>query len=386
MTLKSTLLNATHRAKAFAEAIEKTQFGSSEYCNRDITRLFNTKETANLVGVDRSSIARAEDDGRLPPPVLNDKGRRVGYTITEINKMREVLNTYPWRKDDEICIVMSIIGHKGGSWKTSVTVHLAQWLAMKGYRVLLVDHDPQGTASLYHGYSPLTGVRDQDTLMPFYRGEEDSLDYAIKDTYWPNLDMVISGPVMQSAEKSLTEGLDDVPGYLMLHEALDTVKHHYDFILIDGAPNLGMGSVNMAFAADVMLVPTPAELYDYISTASLFDTLSEMIQDFDDEEFHPMLKILVTKYSYQPQSSSQYMFNKIRDAWGADVLPTPMKETGEVGKAQLRMRTVFEQATDQRSTPSAYKNAIAAFEPVFNDILRESVKPFWPRLEVKGDK
>jgi len=384
MTLKKTLLNATERAMQLAQAIEVGQFGSSEYQDRKITRLFGITDAAKLVGVDRSSIIRAEDDGRLPPPALNDNNRRMGYSIENINTMRGVFNTFPWRKDNERCIVMSIIGHKGGSWKTSVTVHLAQWLALKGYRVLLADHDPQGTASLYHGHSPLTGVNVEDTLLPFYRGEQDTLDYAIQETYWPNLDIVASGPVMQAAEKYLTKGLDDVPGYLLLHEALESVKEHYDFILVDGAPNLGMGTVNMAFAADVMLVPTPAEMYDYISTASLFATLSEMIEDFDDSEFQPLLKMLVTKYSYQPQSSSQLMFELIRDAWGSDVLPKPVKETGEVGKTQLRMRTVFEQATSQRSTPAAYKNALAAFEPVFNDIMRECIKPFWPNLDVRG--
>ena len=51
----------------------------------------------------------------------------------------------------------------------------------------------------------------------------------------------------------------------MLRLAIETVAHDYDVIVIDSAPNLGIGTINVVCAADVLIVPTPAELFDYTS-------------------------------------------------------------------------------------------------------------------------
>ena len=85
---------------------------------------------------------------------METRGRveqRVGYTIEQINHMRDVFGTRLRRAEDAFPPVIGVAAHKGGVYKTSVSVHLAQDLALKGLRVLLVEgNDPQGTASMYH--------------------------------------------------------------------------------------------------------------------------------------------------------------------------------------------------------------------------------------------
>ncbi|VDA77203.1 Sporulation initiation inhibitor protein Soj [Klebsiella pneumoniae] len=61
------------------------------------------------------------------------------------------------------------------------------------------------------------------------------------------------------------EGKLPTDPHLMLRLAIETVAHDYDVIVIDSAPNLGIGTINVVCAADVLIVPTPAELFDYTS-------------------------------------------------------------------------------------------------------------------------
>ncbi|MFO5890651.1 plasmid-partitioning protein SopA, partial [Klebsiella pneumoniae] len=62
-------------------------------------------------------------------------------------------------------------------YKPPSAVHEAQWLALQGHRVLLIEgNDPQGTASMYHGYVPDLHIHAEDTLLPFYLGERDNAE------------------------------------------------------------------------------------------------------------------------------------------------------------------------------------------------------------------
>ena len=136
--------------------------------------------------------------------------QRVGYTIEQINHMRDVFGTRLRRAEDVFPPVIGVAAHKGGVYKTSVSVHLAQDLALKGLRVLLVEgNDPQGTASMYHGWVPDLHIHAEDTLLPFYLGEKDDVTYAIKPTCWPGLDIIPSCLALHRIETELMGKFDE---------------------------------------------------------------------------------------------------------------------------------------------------------------------------------
>lgn len=381
MRLKDTLTNALNNSQELARLVEESQFGSSDYDGRSIRRRWGVGDAAKLVGVSKTAIDKAEKEGRLPPPELGENGRRIGYSIYQINEMREVFKTAPHRQDGDEPLVLSVCGHKGGGWKTSVSVHLAQWLALQGYRVLLVDHDPQGTTSLYHGYTPMR-VADENTLLPFYLGDEVDLSYSIVNTYWPGLDLIPSNPSVDRIKLELPKlsesGQLDIPHHLILHAGLETVKDNYDFVIVDGTPDLSDITINMVFAADLIVCPTPAIYADYISTSQFFSMMLAMIEDIDDHGFEPELKVLITHFDGGAHRQAGIMDNYIRQTWGGMVFSNNIRKTEEVPKAQLKMRTVFEQASSERSNHGAYKNALAIFEPAFTEILNNLVLTRWP--------
>ncbi|EPO1539660.1 AAA family ATPase, partial [Escherichia coli] len=184
MKLMETLNQCINAGHEMTKAIAIAQFNDDSPEARKITRRWRIGEAADLVGVSSQAIRDAEKAGRLPHPDMEIRGRveqRVGYTIEQINHMRDVFGTRLRRAEDVFPPVIGVAAHKGGVYKTSVSVHLAQDLALKGLRVLLVEgNDPQGTASMYHGWVPDLHIHAEDTLLPFYLGEKDDVTYAIK--------------------------------------------------------------------------------------------------------------------------------------------------------------------------------------------------------------
>lgn len=385
MNLRGRLDELIARGHSMTRLIAEAQFGDDSPEARAITRRWGISEAAELVGVTPQGIRTAEAEGRLPPADMATKGRveqRAGYTIEQINSMRDHFGTRPSRPEGADPVVLAVAAHKGGAYKTSTSVHMAQWAALQGLRVLLIDAtDPQATASLYHGYVPDLHVHAEDTLLPYYLGEKDNALYAIKPTCWPNLDIIPSCLAVHRIESELDQlekaGALPVPSHLLLRAAIESVWDSYDLIVVDSAPNLGIGTINVVCAADVIVVPTPAELYDYVSSLQFFTMLRDLIANIDMGGFEPDVRVLVTKYSTAFGSQSTWMDEQIRSAWGGMVLKEVVKVTDEVGKGQVRMRTVFEQAANQRSTPTAWRNAVAIWEPVCREIFEKLIKPRW---------
>ncbi|HAT2340091.1 TPA: plasmid-partitioning protein SopA [Citrobacter freundii] len=385
MNLKSRLDELISRGHAMTMAIAQAQFGDDSPESRAITRRWGITEAAELIGVTPQSIRNAEDGGRLPPADMVTRGRvpqRAGYTIEQINSMRDHFGTRPSRPEGQSPVVLAIAAHKGGAYKTSTSVHMAQWAALQGLRVLLIDAtDPQATASLYHGYVPDLHIHADDTLLPYYLGERDNAEYAIKPTCWPNLDIIPSCLAIHRIESEIEvlekEGRLPVASHLLLRAAIESVWDSYDLIVIDSAPNLGIGTINVVCAADVIVVPTPAELYDYVSSLQFFTMLRDLMANVDLGGFEPDVRVLVTKYSTAVGNQSAWMDEQIRNAWGGMVLKEVVRVTDEVGKGQVRMRTVFEQAANQRSTPTAWRNAVAIWEPVCREIYDRLIATRW---------
>src|SRR3546814_6767262 len=102
---------------------------------------FPIAKAAALVGRTASAIREAERDGRLPSRDRTASGHRVQYTLEELDHMREVFGTRPWREPTDTPAIISVCNFKGGVGKSTIALHLAQHFAINGYRVLFIDCD-----------------------------------------------------------------------------------------------------------------------------------------------------------------------------------------------------------------------------------------------------
>ncbi len=159
-----------------------------------------------------------------------------------------------------------IANQKGGVGKTTTTVNLSAALAQQGYKILVVDMDPQGNAS-----SGL-GIKKHETqeanIYHVLIGEKTIQEVAIKSPT-PNLWVATANPDLVGAEIELV----DMPQReYRLKNALSAVHSLYDYIIIDCPPSLGLLTLNSLASAGSFLVPLQCEYYALEGLSQLLNT------------------------------------------------------------------------------------------------------------------
>ena len=162
--------------------------------------------------------------------------------------------------------VIPVVNQKGGVGKTTTTVNLSTSLALKGYQVLVIDLDPQGNCSSSFGV-----VKDELDLHAYHvlLGHA-SIDDVIIETEVDGLTLVPTNMHLAGAEIEL---VTEMGREGRLADALADVVDHYDLILIDCPPSLGLITLNALTAADLLIVPLQCEYFALEGVSQLLHTL-----------------------------------------------------------------------------------------------------------------
>jgi len=262
---------------------------------------FTITRTAEMVGRTSEAIRQAEADGRLPAPRLGRTGRREGYSLAEVNQMRDVFATRPRRGPSDPPIVLAVQNFKGGVGKSTLTCHIAQYLALKGYRVAIIDCDSQASATTMFGFNPDIDIEDDQTLLPFLRhGGEPDLRYGVRATPWPGIDLIPANLGLYQAEYEAAARLRGNADALdRLRLGVERLAEDYDVVLLDPPPALGMVSLAVLRAANALLIPTPPSTVDFASTAHFLRMVVEVLEVLEEHGLGPrgyhFLRVVATK-------------------------------------------------------------------------------------------
>jgi cellulose biosynthesis protein BcsQ len=421
----SYLQNMNERSLAQQVAVRKATFSPAE---TKTLRPFSIWEISTFMFDIPADTLRKKlaEDPSLPQGAVEDDGRQRWFSLSEINELRRRVRfrgkpLLPERPKGR-ALRVAVSNFKGGVGKTVVAQHLANAAALDGYRVLVVDFDPQATLTHSMGlvevkeWNTVWGImcrdlcKEADRIIDTYDDPADcpypAADELPKDvqeigsmrvqdfiqhTAWPTIDIIPSCANAAFVEFASAQ-------YRSLHKAwsffgcvaryLDELpEDQYDIVIFDCPPAIGYQSLNAAFAADVLYIPSGPGYWEYDSTTSFLGQLGDALQEISigfeqiAEDAGISLpktfldvRVLMTRFeSSNPLHSA--MLEAFRNVFGADVCQHPIEMTRAVEQSGRFQMSVYEQ--DYREmTRETWKRARLSFDNAYLE-FKASVLAAW---------
>ena len=227
--------------------------------------------------------------------------------------------------------IIAIANQKGGVGKTTTSINLSACLAEAGKKVLVVDLDPQGSATSSLGIAKKSlRFSMADLLIGGCRTED-----ALIHTEYKNLDLLPANISLAGAEFDLIEREEPEAA---LRRLLLPLKDDYDFIILDCPPSLGMLTVNAMAASDGVIIPMQCEFFALEGLSQLMMTVRRI-----KKRYQPRLAlagILVTMYNRRLTLSLQVMA-ELQKHYGESLLSTPISRNVRLSEAPSFGKPVY---------------------------------------------
>jgi chromosome partitioning protein len=369
-------LQAHHR-KIFPPESEKT------------IRNFSSAETAKLLGIAEGYLRQLGAERGQPT-----KGNRRAYSVTDIADIRKQLDQgargdrryVPHRRAGEHLQVITVMNFKGGSGKTTTAAHLAQFLALHGYRTLAIDLDPQASLTALFGQQPELNVGENETLLGAIRYDEHRRPIAevVRETYIPGLHLIPGNLELQEFEYDTPKALvereqGDTLFFARLGKSLGEIQDHYDVVVIDCPPQLGYLTLAALTAATAVLITIHPQMLDVLSMSQFLQMTGDLLETVANagaDTNYDWMKYLVTRYEPGDGPQNQ-MVAFLRSIFGEHVLNHTMLKSTAISDAGLTNQTIFE--IDRSALIKAtYDRAIESVNNV-NFEIEALIKSAWGR-------
>lgn len=318
------------------------------------------------------------------PEGIMEAGNRRTFALEEVHEIQQALyaagkvpdDLYPGKLMQEETTKLLIYNLKGGVSKTSTAANLAQFLALRGFKVLIVDLDPQASCSdLFDIQADLDDVPSiYDVLR--YEGDEDTrvpIADAIQATYFPNIDIIPGSISLTEFEyETASAAAKGTPFYSRISDALSLVEDAYDVVLFDTPPHMSFCVIAALYASNAMLIPLSAGMLDVVSLVKFLDLASstlESIEGVDPAKRFDFVRILLTRYS--PNDPAQLQLSSfLRNTLGGAMLNTDFLSSTAIADAGNTMNPLLE--VDPSSfTRKTYDRILESLQGIALEIERE---------------
>jgi chromosome partitioning protein len=217
-------------------------------------------------------------------------------------------------------MIISIANQKGGCAKTTTSINLSTYLALKGKRVLLVDLDPQGAATEGLGVDMWQLKKTvYDVLIDETPFQEIIRSTAIDGLYLAPCNLDLSGAELELANAMARE--------YILREKLKDLD--YDYVLIDSPPSLGLLTINSLTACGLLIIPLQCEFYALAGMRQLLTVVEKVASKLGND---PKRKILLTMYDARTSLSKQ-IADQVRNYFKDQVFKTVIPQNVKLAEA-----------------------------------------------------
>lgn len=358
-------------------------------------RNFMTQEVSKLTSIPESTLRTMSNEGKGPVPARLDNNHRA-YTLTQINELRamfaaqkpsESLRFLPRRRAGEHLQILAVVNFKGGSAKTTTSAHLAHFLALRGYRVLAIDLDPQASLSAMFGSQPEMDVGDNETIYaPLrYGPERRPIREVIRKTYFDGIDLIPGNIEVMEYEhetpRLLAEKGVERESFFFerLRLAIAEVEEDYDVVVLDTPPSLGFLTLGAIYAATGLIVTVHPAMLDVMSMSQFLLMMSDMIRVIHDAGAvlqQDFLHYLITRHDPNDQPQAQVV-SLLRHLFAEDVLMPTAVESTAIESAGLAKRTLYELEPGNVGRDT-FRRAREAMDAV-NERILELITESWGR-------
>lgn len=354
-------------------------------------RLFTPAEAADFIGIHEGYLRQIVAEGHGPKPLPN--GRRL-YSVEDIEELRRVLDEggkgvpkyVRHRRPGEKLQIVSVMNFKGGSGKTTTSAHLAQYLALRGYRVLAIDLDPQASLSALFGHQPELDVGEGETIYGAIRYDDNRrhISEIVRSTYTPGLHVVPGNLELMEFEHTTPKALSERSQgssmfFSRIGESLADIESAYDIVIIDCPPQLGFLTLSALCAATAVLITVHPQMLDVMSMSQFLHMTGDLlsvVESAGGSTEYDWMRYLVTRYEPNDGPQSQ-MAGFMRSIFGQRVLEHSMLKSTAVSDAGLTKQTLYE--VDKAAfTRGTYERALESLTLV-NGEIEDLIRATWGR-------